>query len=492
MVKNNTKKVVSATKKSVKPKTSKKEDLSLDTLTSTIRKASIDNNINNAVLYLRSSTPGQNKEENNQHSLLSQRIQCMDYAKKHNLNIIETIEDVRRANDIKKLKINKIPDDYANINLIIADSSRMSRDLADGALFMKRCVESNIIIHLVRNDSVSNTILGTSKIMNGVIYANHESNIMRERIKSSNQVKRKFGSKFGRVPYGLKLKKKIVKYNEYNYPINDHISNDEEQKIIKLIGWLRFGCEINTFYKLFRSIIDNPTKKLYYQDKEWTDIKYKECTLDYIATILNHHNILKKGEKWTIARVASVLKKIPVKDRKPFGMSVECELELESSDSETELEEVIPSKKTKTQIQTHTLAQTKTQTSTNINKQVLNKNNKKTDIVQDNDFDFNEFLNSNEDLNEDVVSNVITKENNNQLVKHRLFGIQSSDINTNNSSYSERTLEYLPVMSNNKVNKDSSKSSNTAKKYLNSKIDKIKSIFDNMLGLIKDDDSDSE
>jgi DNA invertase Pin-like site-specific DNA recombinase len=297
-----------------------KNNNSIDNLISNIRKANIDNNFNNAIIYLRSSSVGQNKEENNQHSIITQRNLCIDYARKNNLNIIEIIEEVRRANDIKKLKIDKIPDEYANIHLIIADPSRISRDFVQGADFIRRCQESNsnITIHSVRDNSISNTSLGKRKIIDLIMVANDESDTVSKRIKSMNQLKKQCGSKFGIVPFGYTLKKKIYKNNGYNFPINTHIPNKEEQKIIKLIGWLRFGCEINTFYRLFRSIINNPTKKLYYQNKEWSDIQYKECTIDYIVTILNHHNILKKGKKWTISKVSSIIKSIPIKDRIPY------------------------------------------------------------------------------------------------------------------------------------------------------------------------------
>ena len=74
-------------------KVSKTDDL-LNTLTNDIRKTTLQNDINDAILYLRSSSIGQNNNDNNQHSLITQRALCINYAKRNNLNIIEIIEEV--------------------------------------------------------------------------------------------------------------------------------------------------------------------------------------------------------------------------------------------------------------------------------------------------------------------------------------------------------------------------------------------------------------
>jgi len=318
-------------------KLSKTDDL-LNTLTNDIRKTTLQNDISDAVLYLRSSSIGQNNDDNNQHSLITQKALCTSYAKRNNLNIIEIIEEVRRANDIKKLKINKIPEQYSNINLLIADPSRMARDFVEGADFIRKCARSNIVIHSVRDNSISNTSLGKRKIVDSIMVANDESETVSKRIRTMNQLKKKYGSKFGRVPYGYSLVKENIIEDGNSFPINKHVENKKEQRIIKLIGWLRYGCEINTFYRLFRKIIRDPTKKLYYEGKEWTNIQFEECDIDYIAFVLNSNNILKRGEQWTKSSVLSILNKIPKEDKKPFMETDNEEYSENESEDEHEYE----------------------------------------------------------------------------------------------------------------------------------------------------------
>ena len=91
----------------------------------------------------------------------------------------------------------------------------MARNIVDGANFMKRCNDSNIIIHSVRDNSVSNTSIGKRKIIDSVMIANDESETVSKRVRTMLQIKKKHGSKFGRVPYGYKLQKKNIKKNGY-------------------------------------------------------------------------------------------------------------------------------------------------------------------------------------------------------------------------------------------------------------------------------------
>jgi DNA invertase Pin-like site-specific DNA recombinase len=453
---------------------SQKTDM-LDTLTNNVRKATVSDNSNNAIIYLRSSSASQNNEENNQHSLVTQKSLCINYARENGFNIISMLDEVRRANDITKLKINNIPDNFSNINLIIADPSRMARDIIDGADFMKRCQDSNITIHSVRDNSVSDTSLGKRKIIDSVMIANDESDTVRKRINTMIQIKKRHGSKFGRVPFGYNLEKKFINDNGYTFPINIHTVNEGEQLIIKLIGMLRYGCEINTFYQLFRSIIGNSNKKLYYQGKEWTNIQYKECTMDFIADLLNEHNILIKGEKWNVAKVSSILKKIPAKDKRPYNMSFNKEdLDSESENSSdfnfnfnnnqslivNKLRDVKSKVKAKPKPTTSIRAPIINQPITrpiiqSIIKPIANQSN---EIVEEENNDFDAFLNNSD---------------NNSVISHQ--------------------SESVPLSKKSKTSDSNEKTNNVKsnKKYIHSKMDKLKSIFDNMISLIRDD-SDSE
>ena len=194
----------------------KRNNSDLDSLTNTIRKATVNDEPSEAIIYLRSSSVNQNNEENNHHSLSTQKSLCINYAKQNGYKVISIIEEVKRANDIKKLKINNIPDQYTNVHLLIADPSRMARNIVDGANFMKRCNDSNIIIHSVRDNSVSNTSIGKRKIIDSVMIANDESETVSKRVRTMLQIKKKHGSKLGDKKH-KSYKRRILKKMDIYY-----------------------------------------------------------------------------------------------------------------------------------------------------------------------------------------------------------------------------------------------------------------------------------
>jgi DNA invertase Pin-like site-specific DNA recombinase len=280
----------------------------MDALTNTIQ-----NNLNiensDALVYLRSSTKAQNIGIHH-HSFATQSELCSKYATDNGLTIIHRIEETRRANDITKLKIYDIVNNYRNINIIIADPSRLSRNLINGALFLEKCKDLNIVIHFARDNITSDTHRGKRKIIDLFGIAEDESNTFSKRIKTMINIKKSLGSKFGRPSFGYEkyVKKYVNKRNNIQLPILKWKNNIYEQKVINLIKKLYYGSNIDEFYKLFRDIVNKPNIKLYYEGKEWKNIKHKECTYSYISNFLNKHNILKRGTKWNVIKISNILK----------------------------------------------------------------------------------------------------------------------------------------------------------------------------------------
>ncbi len=89
-----------------------------------------------AIIYARCSTLQQNQDMNQ--SLQTQIGICQDYATTHNLTISNIISEVVPGHNSKKQSYNSVLK-YHNTNVIIADTSRLSRNIGDGNIFIKKC-----------------------------------------------------------------------------------------------------------------------------------------------------------------------------------------------------------------------------------------------------------------------------------------------------------------------------------------------------------------
>ena len=247
------------------------------------------NDENNAIIYARVSTLRQNT--NGMDSLNTQIGICRHYSNKYNYNIISVFDEVMNGNDMLKLKISNIFN-YSNINLIIADPSRLSRNPDQANEFIKKCISQNITIHFVRD----NLIIGTSKTedtfkktMNLIKVAFMETETLKKRIRSTIKIKKELGSFFGKAPFGFDIG--IENDLLTNIKIRKLVKNQFEQHIIEFINKMYKHEKIALFdVKILGSI-----------DKKTIDeiLKNKYDDDDKIAYLLNRCNILNKNKLWT-------------------------------------------------------------------------------------------------------------------------------------------------------------------------------------------------
>ena len=276
-----------------------------------------NNKINEkAIAYGRISTPNQNKD--GQHSLSTQHAECQNYIVEHGF-VLEKgfITDICRGNNIDKLKVSSIPDEYSNLNLIISSVSRLCRNKFQGINFINKCNESNIIIHFVRDNLKTNDNNDLRKIIDLLFDAQRESEIFSQRLISMHSIKRLHGSKSGIAPYGYRSSRKLT--GTSNLPIIEWVENTDEQNIIKLINMLYFGSKLHTFYRHIRSIIGN---RNYLLEGECNTIYYGNYSTKMIATFLNEHNLLNRNKLWNntkIRRIINYLKDQSSKTKKPIS-----------------------------------------------------------------------------------------------------------------------------------------------------------------------------
>ena len=260
----------------------------------------------NAIIYTRCSTKKQDLD--NLQSLSNQVALCIEYCMENNLNTIQVIKEIHNGHDMSKLQINSIPDTHSNINIIIADPSRMSRNVSDANNFIIQCQKNNIKLHFVRDNLVTDTNVEYKKVINLVCDAFCESQTISKRLKTTFDMKKRYGSHIGSATYGFEIKEKIDP--KINLKIRKLVPNKSEQDIIEIINRLYFGSDIKDFYKIFKKVSQN--KKFVLKDTNdnvFDAIYYGNITYNDIADLLNENNILKRNISWTPKTISNILSK---------------------------------------------------------------------------------------------------------------------------------------------------------------------------------------
>jgi DNA invertase Pin-like site-specific DNA recombinase len=105
----------------------------------------------NAVIYCRSSTIDQNNF--NHCSIDTQLFNCRQYCDQNKLKIISMSSEMCSATKSANQKaLLKLVDEFKNINLIVYDASRFSRNILEGIILLNKCREKNIIVHNVKDN----------------------------------------------------------------------------------------------------------------------------------------------------------------------------------------------------------------------------------------------------------------------------------------------------------------------------------------------------
>jgi len=324
----------------------------MNNLDNLLNEMNTDDTSMNAIIYIRCSTKKQN--EGDLHGAETQKADCLDYAKKNKFNVISILEDTFNGHDITKLKIyDIIKSNNYNLNIIVADPSRLSRRPAHGISFIEECVNRKIIIHSARNNISTETTMGQSQFGIGFYEARIESEQQSKRSKALYEQKKKNGSHIGIAPYGYHLNKVISPNTQY--PITVKEENEYEQKVIKLVSMLYFGNEREEIYKILREVSQNLLARIYYYDitrqkdvEHELRIYYGNITRQDIADILNKNNILKRGKQWSKDMVGRIIidlknnKNIQYlhEDGKYYDIEREYENKMENEEKIIEEEEV--------------------------------------------------------------------------------------------------------------------------------------------------------
>jgi len=214
-----------------------------------------------AIIYARVST----KNQTNGVSLQSQIQFCEDYCKDKNYEVIETVTETKSAKTLKNQKnLVNIVYDNRDINIVIFEASRLSRNLKDCINLMDLCSQKNIVIHIVEKGLISTNSNDLKVIINDLIDGQTEITNLSSRMKRSVRYKKINNIYFASVPkYGFNytgtgISKKII-------------TNPSEQKIALLIRKFYYGGSVKEIENLLAEITGDKRHKLYnYKDESST------------------------------------------------------------------------------------------------------------------------------------------------------------------------------------------------------------------------------
>jgi DNA invertase Pin-like site-specific DNA recombinase len=271
-----------------------------------ISKLTVKDYSNCAIIYARCSTAKQNQDANQ--SLHTQVGICNAYAAANNLTIVETIQEVARGHNIKKQSYHSITDKYSYTNIIIADASRLSREVGDGSQFLKKCDEAHITIHSVRENIITDSTQDKRKLINSIFDASVESATIGKRISSAIRIRKQLGSHYGKAPYGYKIFNHIDKKS--GIKLRKLIEDPKEQLTIQFINKLYYGCNVIDLYKNFKKIKPNTNFKLLdINGVEFIIVYYGQIIIKDIVALLNDNMIEMREDKWKYSDVSTIVRK---------------------------------------------------------------------------------------------------------------------------------------------------------------------------------------
>jgi DNA invertase Pin-like site-specific DNA recombinase len=232
-------------------------------------------------------------------SLNSQVSICNDYCKSLKFKVINSIEEVCSSKSMSnQIKLNDIIMNNSNINLVILEPSRLSRNIKDFTSLLDKCDKQNIILHFVQNNTVSNNSQDIKKIISNVYDAELESKTLSQRIKQS-------------ITYKKKMKTYLPPIPSFGYMIQDKklCLEKTEQNIIILINKLFWGSDTNSINQLLSNLTGND-EKIYdlYDNNEISEVRHGNMRIIDIVFFLNNLGITFRGRNWYTNSVSKLIK----------------------------------------------------------------------------------------------------------------------------------------------------------------------------------------
>jgi len=217
----------------------------------------------------------------------------------------EEVQEIKSARNMQYLYgLNNIGNNYSNINLVIYNITRFSRNILQGLQYIQNFSNKNITLHFVEENAKTNHHLDLHRIRLGLSQSEYESDTISNRVRSNNIVLKNKGWVFGNPKFG----KQVVYVNG----IRKFTDNFHEMKVIGFIIVARKGnCTVMALNNLLQQIIPKNKDPIeFWDDSLGCQItrfdKPYTLTFGEIADLLNSYNIMNRSNCWSSSSVNNV------------------------------------------------------------------------------------------------------------------------------------------------------------------------------------------
>lgn len=262
-------------------------------------------------VYCRVSTQSQNDKY--RVSFETQKDAIREFTNERGLRIFREESEVGSAYGKKDAKRNlwKTIVDLKNCVFIVYDATRFSRNVEGAKKIFSLFAKNNVTVIFVKSSAAGEHIIvppggDTLVALTDVTIAQNQSKLLGEKIRRTNELKRKKGYFVGgAAPYGWK---KIVKGDGKVLA-----SSEYELKVQKFISYcLKKGIHVTTLNKLMRAISENFDIPISCYDKNNILIHQMSeiLTFQEIADLLNDYGVTKRGKQWSASMAKTGIKKL--------------------------------------------------------------------------------------------------------------------------------------------------------------------------------------
>jgi DNA invertase Pin-like site-specific DNA recombinase len=260
----------------------------------------------NSIIYTRISSANQSSFNNRYTSIQTQQIECENYCNRQNFVVNQVYSEVKSGRNIKNQReLMEIFNTFNNINLVVYNVDRFTRDCINGIKYIYIAKKKNITIHFVENELKNTNIHDLHKIRTKLSHAVYESDILSNRIRRNNKTLLRNGWKFGIPKFGFKTR--------FINGIRKTVKSSTEQNIINFIITARTAMKCSKLNMILKKILPQEKNAIVFLDNDYKIIRSfdRPNTLSFgeIAELLNEYNITNRYHKqWTAGSVNRIFK----------------------------------------------------------------------------------------------------------------------------------------------------------------------------------------
>jgi DNA invertase Pin-like site-specific DNA recombinase len=255
-----------------------------------------------AVIYTRVSSEKQAGDHN--FSLQAQLQACHDYCAENGYRVIAHFSEIKSARGgvhrpelESALKLLN-----SNVTLVVYKVCRLSRSVMAGSQMLERIKEQKS--NLVSVTEKFNVYSGSGRFTFHTLLsaAEHESDLISERVRLVNSRKRALGHEFGTAPFGKRATTTHTGVRQFEV-------DPAEQNIIRLVRMLSTAntplSEVNA--QLKKTVKTRELIELENEDGSPATHITDGLTTRNIADLLNDYKITKRGQMWSTDKVRRLL-----------------------------------------------------------------------------------------------------------------------------------------------------------------------------------------